>query len=94
MAPRILRAALASALVPAALTLTGCAALSDPSSRQAQGPTEADVYVHRVNEAADRQGMTDVIWLNPPRGGEAARLRYSLEATVGDEDEDDGKDKD
>ena len=88
MSARMFRTALTCALVPAALALTGCAAMTDSASRQAEGPTESDVYVHRVNEAADRQGMTDVIWLNPPRGGEAARIRYSLEATVGDEDDD------
>jgi hypothetical protein len=86
MSARLLRNAMACAWIPAALALTGCATLADSSSRQAQGPTESDVYVHRINEAADRQGMTKVIWLNPPRGGESARIRYSLEATVGDEE--------
>ncbi|GEM_PF-2687167 len=88
MSVRNLRTALTFAWIPAVLALTGCAAMTDPSSRQAKGPTESDVYVHRVNEAADRQGMTTVIWLNPPRGGEAARIGYTLEATVGDENDD------
>ena len=92
MSTRNLRIALTTALVPATLALTGCATMSDGSSRQAQGPTESDIYVHRVNEAADRQGMTKVLWLNPPKGGEAVRLSYSLEATVGDEGEDDRDD--
>jgi hypothetical protein len=89
MSARIVRIALACAWVPAALALTGCATMADSASSRAEGPTESDVYVHRVNEAADRQGMTKVIWLNPPRGGEAARISYSLEATVGDEDDND-----
>lgn len=86
MSTRMIRFALACAWIPATLAVSGCATMTDSSS-QAQGPTESDVYVHRINEAADRQGMTKVIWLNPPRGGEAARISYSLEATVGDEDD-------
>lgn len=86
MTTRMVRFALACAWIAATLAVSGCASMAE-SSRQAQGPTESDVYVYRINEAADRQGMTKVIWLNPPRGGEAARISYSLEATVGDEDD-------
>jgi hypothetical protein len=43
--------------------------------------------VYAVDRAAERQGIR-VIWVNPPRGGETARLGYSLQATVGDENDD------
>ncbi|NKI33953.1 hypothetical protein HFP89_02080 [Wenzhouxiangella sp. XN79A] len=91
MSGRTLRIALACALIAAGSALTGCASSAQQQAAR-QGPTSSDVYVHRINEAADRQGMTDVIWVNPPRGGEAARITYSLQATVGDEDEE--KDED
>ena len=84
MKKRIVRLAVACTLAPAALALTGCATTT--GSAQAEGPTRSDLYVYAVDRAAERQGIR-VIWVNPPKGGETARLGYSLEATVGDDDD-------
>ena len=87
MTTRIFRFTVVCALASAALGLTGCATTSRSASTQAELPTRSDVYVYAVDRAADKQGIR-VIWVNPPRGGEPARLGYTLEATVGDERED------
>jgi len=87
MTIRLFRFAAAFSLASAALALSGCATTAQPASTQAEGPSRSDVYVHAVDRAAERQGIR-VIWINPPRGGEPARLGYTLEATVGDEADD------
>ena len=87
MANRIFRYALICALASAAAALTGCATTSRLASNASEGPSESDLYVYAVDRAAERQGIR-VIWVNPPRGGEPARLGYTLEATVGDENDD------
>lgn len=87
MTTRIFRFAVVCALASAALGLTGCATTDPSASTQAEGPTRSDLYVYAVDRAAERQGIR-VIWVNPPRGGETARLGYSLQATVGDDNDD------
>jgi hypothetical protein len=86
MTTRIVRFAGACGLAFAALSLIGCATSAPPVSKQAEGPTQSDLYMYVVDRAAKRTG-TRVIWVNPPKGGDRARLAYSLEATVGDEDD-------
>jgi hypothetical protein len=82
MTIRRFRFAMTCAVASAGLALTGCATTAGPASEQATGPTESDIYVYAVDRAAERQGIR-VIWVNPPKGGKAARLGYTLE-TVDD----------
>ena len=87
MTIRLFRSAAALSMASAALALSGCATTAQPASTQAEGPSRSALYVHAVDRAAERQGIR-VIWINPPRGSEPARLGYTLEATIGDEDDD------
>lgn len=85
MPTRIFRFATFCALVPAALAVTGCATPNGSTSAHAEGPTQSDVYVYAVDRAAERQGIR-VLWVNPPKGGEAVRLDDSLEASDSEEE--------
>lgn len=83
-------AAAASIGLVAALGLGGCATTAGHNATaSSEGPTRSDLYVYQVDRAAERNGVR-VIWVHPPKGGEALSLGYSLEATVGDEDDSDG----
>ena len=87
---KLTTAALAIPLGIAALGLGGCAttATSDATAKS-DGPTRSEVYVYQVDRAAENAGVR-VIWVNPPKNEAPSGLSYSLQATVGDENERDG----